>query len=64
MKGKPVNCKHLTSMSDFCHIIPEGGIHAYFVSAKEADAPLVDGAEVSFDLKRHRSGIAAVNVHI
>lgn len=61
MKGKLLNC---SSMSGFGYVVVDGGKHAYFVSAKDADGSLVDGDRVSFDLEHHKRGPIAVYLHI
>ena len=64
MKGKLFNCSAGDTSSEHCFVIADGGKHGYFVSAKKADGPLVNGACVSFDLERQKRGPVATHIHI
>ena len=64
MKGKLFNCSGGTTSPEQCFVIADGGKHGYFVSAKEADGPLVNGACVTFDLQGQERGPVATNIHV
>jgi len=64
MKGKLVNCNNGDISSEHCLVIADGGEHGYFVSSKDSDGPLVNGACVTFDLERRRKEPVATHVHI
>ena len=64
MKGKLFNCSNETTGSEQCFVIADGGKHGYFVSAKNSDGPLVNGACITFDLDHQKRGDIATNIHI
>lgn len=64
MKGTLFNCSEGNMSSKQCFVIADGGDHGYFVSAKKADGPLVNGACISFDLEDQKKGPVATHIHI
>lgn len=64
MKGKLVNCNNGDTSSKHCLVIADGGKHGYFVSSKNSDGPLVNGACVTFDLEQQKQGDVATHIHI
>ncbi len=64
MKGKLFNCSGGTTSAEQCFVIADGGKHGYFVSAKDSDGPLINGACVTFELRGKEKGDIATNIHI
>jgi len=64
MKGKLVNCSDGNISSEHCFVVADGGKHGYFVSAKNSDGPLVNGACISFELEEQKQGSVATHIHI
>ena len=64
MKGKLFNCSAGNASSEQCFVIADGGKHGYFVSAKSSDAPLVNGACITFELDSQKRGTIATNIHV
>ncbi|HIC44514.1 MAG TPA: hypothetical protein EYO73_09620 [Sulfurimonas sp.] len=64
MKGKLFNCSGDATHSEHCFVIENGGRHGYFVSSEKSDGPLVNGACVTFELDKQKSGAIAKSIHI